>query len=92
MKWHAELAAHLGRVRPLEPDTAAAPDGFAARVLAARMAARERARAFTGTAAVAALVAVGTLGALTLIGPSDSGEHACAGWLEMEQQPAPNWE
>lgn len=92
MRWHAELTAHLSRVRLVEPDTAQAPDGFAARVQAARMAGRERARAFTGTAAVAALVAVGTLVALTLIGPSDTGEHACAGWLEMEQEPAPNWE
>lgn len=93
MKRNPELEQHLRRVRPGEvAEDAAVPDGFVARVMAARAAERERARAFTGTAAVAAVLAVAVLGALRVRHPAESREPACAGWLEMEQETASPWE
>lgn len=95
MKRNPELEQHLRRVRPGETaEDAAVPDGFVARVMAARAAERERSRAFTGTAAVAAVlaVAVAVVGALRMRHPAESREPACAGWLEMEQETANPWE
>jgi hypothetical protein len=93
MKRNPELEQHLRRVRPEETAAdASVPDGFVARVMAARAAERERARTFTGTAAVAAVLAVAVLGALRLRNPGERQEPACAGWLEMEQETSNPWE
>lgn len=93
MKLDPGLQEHLRQVRlPAGVPDEAVPDGFVSRVLAARARRRESERVFTGTAALAAVLAVAVLGALRLNHPAESREPACADWLEMEQETTDPWE
>lgn len=93
MKLDTELQGHLRQVRlPAGGPEEAVPDGFVSRVLAARALRRERERAFTGVAALAAVFSLGVLGWCGLRASVEPAEPACLGWLEMDQQPRNPWE
>lgn len=93
MKLDTELQEHLRQVRlPAGGPEEAVPDGFVARVLAARAVRRERERAFTGVAALAAVLSIAALGWSGLRGPTEPVEPACLGWLEMDPETRNPWE